>query len=64
MCVGTEISLPGTDEARNELTLLCKETAKDGVSLLAKETKTGRVVGVAYNKIQVSYTCIKSLITK
>lgn len=53
ICIGTEINKPESTEARAELTHLCREVAKDGVSLLAREVATNRIVGVSFNKLQV-----------
>lgn len=53
VCIGTEINEPESTEARAELTHLCREVAKDGVSLLAREVATNRIVGVSFNKLQV-----------
>ncbi|EDW85196.1 uncharacterized protein Dwil_GK14520 [Drosophila willistoni] len=52
VCVACEIGLPNAVQARKELRELCKITAQDGVSLLVKETESGRVVAVAFNKLQ------------
>ncbi|XP_046742178.1 arylalkylamine N-acetyltransferase-like 2 isoform X2 [Diprion similis] len=43
------LSEPGAAE---ELEELCRISAKDGVSVVAVEVSTGRVVGVGFNKIQ------------
>lgn len=56
MCIGYGINLPGTEEARKELSMLVKETTKDGVSLLAREISTNKIVGFSFNKLQVAYT--------
>lgn len=40
--------------AINELEELCIDAARDGVSVVAIDVSTGEVVGVAFNKIQVS----------
>lgn len=53
VCIGTEINKPESEQARDELTSLCKEVVKDGVSLLAREVATNRIVGVSFNKLQV-----------
>lgn len=53
VCVGTEINKPESEQARAELTHLCREVVKDGVTLLAREVKTNRIVGVSFNKLQV-----------
>ena len=57
--IGVELNLPETQAGRNELMELCYEIAKDGCSIVARETATKRVVGVVFNKVQVS---IKELI--
>ncbi|XP_017031142.1 uncharacterized protein [Drosophila kikkawai] len=54
VCNACEINLPENDQARRELRELCKITALDGVSLLVKEVESGRVVAVAFNKLQFS----------
>ena len=51
VCQGTEIS--SSNQAIDDLTLLCKEVAADGVSIIAVEKSTDRVVGVSFNKLQV-----------
>lgn len=49
-CVGLDSDIGGADE----LIELCKQAAKDGVSVVAVDaTSNGKVVGVAFNKIQV-----------
>ncbi|XP_046477180.1 arylalkylamine N-acetyltransferase-like 2 isoform X1 [Neodiprion pinetum] len=50
ICQGVDLlSEPG---AADELIELCRLSAKDGVSVVAVEVCTGRVVGVSFNKIQ------------
>lgn len=56
VCIGYGINLPGTEDARNELSMLVKETTKDGVSLLAREISTDKIVGFSFNKLQVTET--------
>lgn len=52
VCTGVELlNEPGASE---ELVELCRDAAKDGVSVVAIEVATGKVVSVAFNKIQVS----------
>lgn len=52
ICIAVELnSEPG---ASKELEELCLYTAKDGVSVVAIDVTTNEVVGVAFNKIQVS----------
>lgn len=53
VCVGTEINKPESEQARAELTNLCREVVKDGVTLLAREVATNRIVGVSFNALQV-----------
>lgn len=55
VCKGLEINMPAAEKSRNEITNLCYEVSKEGVSLLAKEVKTGQVVGMAFNKILVRF---------
>ncbi|KAF2895388.1 hypothetical protein ILUMI_10783 [Ignelater luminosus] len=51
VCIGVELSKhPG---AATELEELCLRAARDGVSLIAIEKDTGKVVGVSFNKLQV-----------
>ena len=42
------------EESQKELSKLCIEVAKNGVTLLAREIKSGKIVGVSFNVIQVS----------
>jgi hypothetical protein len=51
VCIGSEINK--TVAAQKDLERLCIETAKDGVSVLARHKPSGKIVGVAFNKIQV-----------
>lgn len=52
VCKGVDLlSEPG---ASKELEKLCLETAKDGVSVVAVDVNSGKVIGVAFNKIQVN----------
>lgn len=57
MCIGYGINLPGTEEVRKELSMLVKETTKDGVSLLAREVSSNEIVGFSFNKLQVNAQC-------
>ncbi|XP_030374706.1 uncharacterized protein LOC115624230 [Scaptodrosophila lebanonensis] len=50
--IACKINLPENVQARKELRELCKITAQDGVSLLVRHVPTGRIVAVAFNKIQ------------
>uniref|UniRef100_A0A0A1WPV6 Urease accessory protein UreF n=1 Tax=Zeugodacus cucurbitae TaxID=28588 RepID=A0A0A1WPV6_ZEUCU len=50
--IACEINLPENGQARSELRELCRITADDGVSLVAKHVKSGKIVGVSFNKIQ------------
>lgn len=50
VCRGSEVNK--CDQAKEDLKLLCKEAAKDGVSLLARNKNNGAIVGVCFNKIQ------------
>ncbi|XP_070073330.1 uncharacterized protein [Drosophila takahashii] len=54
ICIACEVNLPDNNEPRLELRELCRITAQDGVSLVVKEVETGRVVSVAFNKMQPS----------
>ncbi|KAG4067513.1 hypothetical protein HA402_005285 [Bradysia odoriphaga] len=53
VCTGLEINLPENREARGELTSLCKFMAKDGMSLVARDVQLDKIIGVAFNKIQI-----------
>lgn len=53
VCIGYGIDLPGTEEIRNELSMLVMETTKDGISLLAREKSSDKIVGFSFNKLQV-----------
>ncbi|XP_060647711.1 uncharacterized protein LOC132785575 [Drosophila nasuta] len=52
VCNACEINLPQNAQARQELRELCRITAQDGVSLLARHVESGRIVAVSFNKIQ------------
>ncbi|XP_067614977.1 uncharacterized protein [Eurosta solidaginis] len=52
VCNACEINLPENTQARAELRELCRITAEDGVSLVAKHVKSGEIVGITFNKIQ------------
>lgn len=52
ICRACEINLPENAQARSELRELCRITADDGVSLVAKHVESGKIVGVSFNKIQ------------
>ncbi|KAH8381360.1 hypothetical protein KR093_003042, partial [Drosophila rubida] len=52
VCNGCEINLPQNAQARQELRELCRITAQDGVSLIAKHVESGRIAAVSFNKIQ------------
>lgn len=51
--MGLEINLPENVEVRQELTSLCKVMAQDGVSLMARDVQLDKIIGIAFNKIQV-----------
>lgn len=53
ICMGLEINLPQNVEVRQELTSLCKVMAQDGVSLMARDVQLDKIIGIAFNKIQV-----------
>lgn len=56
VCIGVNLtSEPGASE---ELEELCLNAAKDGVSVVAIDVHSNEVVGVCFNKIQVSETSI------
>lgn len=62
MCVGVDLlSEPGAPE---ELLDLCMEIARDGVSVVAIDINTKKVVGVAFIKIQVSIVSLRHVITE
>uniref|UniRef100_A0A336LI06 CSON010559 protein n=1 Tax=Culicoides sonorensis TaxID=179676 RepID=A0A336LI06_CULSO len=50
VCIGTEVNK--CPQAQEDLSILCLETAKDGVSLLARDKRSGEIVGFLFNKIQ------------
>lgn len=52
--VSTGVELNSEPGASEELEELCLNAAKDGVSVVAIDIATNEVVGVAFNKIQVS----------
>lgn len=61
VCQGVDLlSEPGAAE---ELEELCRDAAKDGVSVVGIEVKTGKVVTVSFNKIQVSLSVSYLLIS-
>lgn len=47
------VDLLSEPSASKELEELCLDAAKDGVSVVAVDTNSRKVVGVAFNKIQV-----------
>ncbi|KAM7362953.1 uncharacterized protein ACRADG_000047 isoform 2-T2 [Cochliomyia hominivorax] len=51
VCNATEINLPENALARQELKELCRQTAEDGVSLVALEKSNGKPVAVLFNKL-------------
>lgn len=53
ICMGLEINLNQNEEVRAELTSLCKVMARDGVSLMARDVELDKIIGVAFNKIQI-----------
>lgn len=44
--------------AREELGEICRKVAKDGISIIAVQKSTGRVVGYSFNKIMVCQNCM------
>ncbi|XP_055923997.1 uncharacterized protein LOC129954241 isoform X2 [Eupeodes corollae] len=52
ICIGTEINLPESSQARKELTELCKIVNEDHVSLAVRYVPTKAIVGVSFNKLQ------------
>lgn len=58
VCRASEINIPKNPDsiqARKDLSELCRIVAKDGVSLVAKHIPSNKIVGVAFNKVQVSF---------
>ena len=58
VCRASEIDVPNNPDSlqgRNELAELCRVTAQDGVTVVARHVPTDKIVGVAFNKIQVSF---------
>lgn len=47
------VDLLSESGASKELEELCVDAAKDGVSVIAVDTNSKKVIGVAFNKIQV-----------
>lgn len=47
---GTEVNM--CEQAKKDLSLLCLHTAKDGISLLARDKNTQEIVGFLFNKVQ------------
>lgn len=47
VCTGIEIDLPESSQAKAELTSLCQVMAEDGVSIMARDVKLDKIVGVA-----------------
>lgn len=60
VCIGVELSKH--PEAATELEELCLRAARDGVSIIAIEKDTGKVVGVSFNKLQVCIPTNKKLV--
>lgn len=58
MCVA--LGMPDHPECFEETDSLIEYAAKDGVSIAAIDTKTGRIAGVAINKLHVKYFLICS----
>lgn len=54
VCNGVEINKIESEQARIDLTELCREAVKDGVSIVARDVKSKQIVGIAINKVQVS----------
>lgn len=54
--VSKGVDLTSEPGASKELEELCLHAAKDGVSVVAVDVDSGDVVGVAFNKIQVTDT--------
>ncbi|XP_032593002.1 uncharacterized protein LOC6564076 [Drosophila grimshawi] len=52
VCKGCEINLPHNSQAREDLKELSRITAQDGVSLFVRHLESGRIVAVAFNKLQ------------
>lgn len=48
--IATEVNK--CDQAKEDILILCKDTTKDGLSLLARNKKNGLIVGYCFNKIQ------------
>lgn len=51
--IATEIHKDDANEARQDLDELCHDVSYDGVSVVALDRPSGRVVGFALNKIQI-----------
>ncbi|XP_053659745.1 uncharacterized protein LOC128708789 [Anopheles marshallii] len=50
VCIGAEVNF--TPRAQNDLEQLCLDVADGGVSMIAKHTPTGTIVGVSFNVLQ------------
>lgn len=58
VCRATEINIPNNPnsmQAKEDLSQLCRIVAQDGVSLIARDISSNKVVSVAFNKVQVSF---------
>lgn len=53
LCTGCEINKIESKQARLDMEVLCQEVVKDGVTLLARFIPNNKIIGVAFNKIQV-----------
>lgn len=54
-CVFTGLMIAENQRATQDVMSMCRLIVADGASVVAVETATGRIVGVAFNKIQVTF---------
>lgn len=52
-CLGAMLNTPEAEPSRTELMWFIRETLKDGLSVMAVDSKSGKVVGHVINKLQV-----------
>lgn len=53
VCLGAMLNEPEAELSRTELMWFVRETLKDGLSVMARDAKTGKIVGHVINKLQV-----------
>lgn len=60
----TAVNLTSEPGASEELEELCLNAAKDGISVVAIDVHSNEVVGVCFNKMQVSKTSMRIFFSK